>query len=120
MENKSRREFLVLAAVTGASAVVFAACGKSDSNNGGGTPQTQGVCTDGAGTAYTNVSHPHTTITMTGAQITAAAPGIYTLLGGSHDHSFEFFAADFVSLKNGDAIQKQDLEGHGHTIEVAC
>jgi hypothetical protein len=64
--------------------------------------------------------HAHTTIPLTPAEVAAGVPGLYTLLTGSHDHTFQFTAADFIDLQQGGTVVKRDLQGDGHIINVLC
>jgi len=59
-------------------------------------------------------------INLDGGDITAAVPGNYTLLGGDHSHTFNLLSADFDTLMAGGTVTKNDLQGHGHSIEITC
>lgn len=74
----------------------------------------------GCGVSYTNPGHAHTVVNLTAAEKTAGAAGTYTLMGGSHIHTFTLTAEDFTTLKAGTAITKPDLEGDGHIIKITC
>lgn len=79
-----------------------------------------GNCSDGVTTTYTNPTHAHTTIDLTAAELTRAAPGAYVLLTGSHQHTFVLSAADFAALSSGSPVTKVDTEGDGHIIGLRC
>lgn len=83
-------------------------------------PPLTGTCSSGTEAVYTNPGHPHSGLTLTGAQIFAAVPGSYTLLSGGHTHTFALDASDFATLRAGGTIFKTDQEGHGHTISLTC
>lgn len=126
---KSRRHFtknslsLILASSIAGS--LLSACGGSDGYGGGGsTPPkdtTTGTnsCDDGANAIYINPGHNHSAINLTTQQL-QDREGNYVLMGGSHPHSFTLLAGDFDSLANGQSIQKTDLEGHGHILQITC
>ncbi len=121
-----RREFLLLA-LTAASGILISACagggGRSDVEAKAAPGGGHGDCSGGAATTYMNPGHPHTTVNLTVAQVLAAVPGDYTLLAGSHSHSFTLTAADFVTLRAGQVIQNRvESDGleHGHEIDIVC
>lgn len=123
MKNVNRRAFLV--GMGGMSIVVaLSACGGSnhspspsgDSGGQGGNDE----CGDGTSALYANPGHAHTTIGLTAQELSNAQPGVYTLMGGSHDHTFNLTAQDFADIINGGAVLKNDLEGHGHLLQLKC
>lgn len=122
MKNLNRRSFLVLGSLTIGS-LVITGCSAPESSvpQGLNAPNTTpGSCSAGSSALYSNPGHAHTTMSLTAMEIANAAPGNYTLMGGSHPHSFNITAANFNSLKSGSAITKMDLEGHGHVLTITC
>jgi hypothetical protein len=122
MKNQSRRQFLVYLGAAGLGLGVLTACGGTSAYGGGSNngQHGDGRCDNGAGIQYTNPGHAHVALNFTAAEVDGAAPGIYALLGGSHTHTFDIQAADFATIKGGGAVQKTDLEGHGHIISISC
>ena len=127
---KNRRHFtknslsLILASTIVGPLV--SACGGSNGYGGGGSTPPKDTtagntsCDDGANAIYINPGHSHSTINLTAQQLLDRAEGNYVLMGGSHSHSFTLLAADFASLASGQSIQKIDLEGHGHILQITC
>jgi hypothetical protein len=116
-----RNSFLVVP-VAFVGAQLLTACG---SNSGTDTPASPGsgvgVCPNGGGVTYTNVTHAHTTVALTQAQVISGTAGVYTLLAGSHTHTFNISAGDFTALQAGTTVTgKTDIEGHGHLINIVC
>lgn len=130
-----RREFIFRClniAAMGISLRVLTACSGSgygssygtdrQGSTGGGGSGT-GICPNGTNVVYVNPGHAHTTVKLSQAQVQAAVPGNYTLLGGGHSHTFNLTAADFVNLKAGKTVSnvpESDGSGHGHLINVVC
>lgn len=127
---KSRRQFtknsLTLILASAAIMPLISACGGSDGYGGGGSTPPKDTttdttsCDDGANAIYINPGHSHSTINLTAQQLLDRTEGNYVLMGGSHPHSFTLLAADFDSLANGQSLQKTDLEGHGHILQITC
>lgn len=122
MESKSlkRRDFLLKAALGGGALLLANCSGVEPAAEDGG--DADGDCSNGAQTTYTNVSHVHTELTLTAGDITAAVAGDYVLLGGTHTHTFNLTAGDFVTLQGGGTLTKSESDGsgHGHTITITC
>lgn len=78
------------------------------------------VCADTAAIIYLNPGHIHTTVNLTQEEINSAVVQDYFLLKGSHAHSFSLTEEDFMSIRQGQVIQKEDNEGHGHMISIMC
>lgn len=126
MKNRtlqSRREFLSQAGLIGLG-VLISACGGGHSQS---PPSEQpksadasDTCEEGPMTTYTNPGHRHTEIRLSLEELMNATPGVYMLLGGGHNHSFTLGTEDFMSIKNGSFVEKEDMEGHGHRIMIAC
>lgn len=118
-----RREFILKSAGLLGASLVLARCGGGDSGNNSPSPTTptpNPSCSNGGGITYKNPGHGHTTINLTVAEINNAVPGNYTLMGGSHSHSFNLTATDFANLKNAQIVSKTDNEGDGHIIDIVC
>ncbi|MBY0384834.1 hypothetical protein K2X05_06710 [bacterium] len=124
---KSRRHFtknslsLILASTV--VAPLLSACGGgSDSSPAPAKDTTNGTnsCDDGANSVYINPGHNHSAVNLTAQQLLDRIEGNYILMGGSHSHNFTLLAADFDSLLNGQSLQKTDLEGHGHILQITC
>jgi hypothetical protein len=135
-----RREFLLQLA-TGSVLVgltTLSTWGCSDSGESGGSGSCGGLygppcsppsgggdgdCSNDADVDYTNVTHAHTEIQLTGAQIAAAAPGAYLLLGAAvvdpHTHTFDLSAQDFLDLQAGMTVTRSEPV-HGHIIDITC
>ena len=106
------------------------ACGSSSGAYGdsspGATPAPSGgggTCAGGANTTYVNPGHAHSTVSLTKAQVMAAVPGDYTLLSGSHSHTFNMTAVDFTTLQAGMSVtSKPESDGfnHGHLVTIVC
>lgn len=99
-------------------APMLIACGDSPGSAAGGG--SDGSCSTGAAVTYTNPGHGHTEVNLTATEVTNATPGVYTLLGGGHTHTFNLSAANFVTLQGGGTVTVTDIEGHGHSIDITC
>ena len=122
MNRRNFSKALVTLPVAWASAQLLTACG-SNGYGGSDTPSTPGtgVCPNGGGVTYTNVTHAHTTVALTQTQVIAGTAGVYLLLSGSHTHTFNISAGDFTALQAGSTVTgKTDIEGHGHLINIVC
>lgn len=122
-----RRDFLLSVVVLVAGSAALTACGGSNSGYGGGGGNVppggtgQGVCPNGGGVTYTNPGHAHTTLGMSQAQVIAGVEGVYTLLGGSHTHTFNLTAEHFAALQTKQTVTGlTDIEGHGHLVDIVC
>lgn len=129
MKALDRRKFLEGLFFTAAGTAILTACAGGGSayggsnnptNQGGQKKISDGDCGTGAVTTYTNVTHAHTTLQFTPQQLASAGVGTYTLLSGSHVHTFDFTAADFAALEAKQTVTKIDNEGHGHVITITC
>ena len=98
--------------------LAVARCGSSSSSTP--APTGTGNCNNGGSVTYSNPGHAHTTVALTAAQLTAAVAGNYTLLTGSHSHTFTLSGADFATIAALSSVSKTDLEGDGHTITIIC
>lgn len=121
IQRTNRRAFLANSIAAGIGLMAIAACSGNAQPSGATSPAQGNLdCEDGLTTSYLNPGHNHGTVILTAEQLEQAVPGNYVLLDGSHSHNFQLAAEDFVALGSGQAIQKEDLEGHGHIIEVSC
>jgi len=118
----TRKEFLrsVVGAGVGALGVAaIAGCGGDD--GGGGSVDAPAVaCTTPASAIGTNHGH---TITVTLADVNAAADKTYDITGSSpHAHSVMVTAAQFTQIKNGQTLNITSSSGGGHThvVTVMC
>lgn len=137
--KETRRQFLTKMGSVGIGLLV-AACAKESTStsapSGDNTNQTPdaadrsgsgnnngndaNICGQSIRTIYINPGHHHSTIQLSIEEATDAVSGDYILLGGSHSHAFRLTADDFLALQSGQSLQKEDLEEHGHIIEIKC
>lgn len=128
--NPTRRLFLgkSLSLVFGVAVInsVFSTGCKGSDGYGGDSaipvdanPQSGDCSAGGRNVTYQNPGHSHSAINLPKEMVEAAAPGFYELLAGSHTHDFELTAADFIKLKNGETINKQEAD-HGHIVAISC
>ena len=130
-----RRNFLQTLAMLSFTTTILPACGSGSSANGGyggsgngaqsggGGGSGTGICANGSRVTYVNPGHSHTTVALSQAQVIAGVAGSYTLLGGSHDHTFTLTNADFKALQAGEAVRglaESDGFGHGHIVDIVC
>lgn len=120
---KSRRRFLSQASLVGFG-VLISACGGGQSQSSP-IEQPKGqqageTCDETPETIYINPGHLHTEIRLSVEELMSANPGVYILLSGSHNHSFTLGSEDFISIQNGNSIEKEDMEGHEHRIRIVC
>ena len=120
---RSRRQFLSQTGLVGLG-VLISACGGGHSQS---PPSEQpksadasDTCEEAPMTTYTNPGHHHAEIRLSLEELINATPGVYVLLGGSHNHSFTLDSEDFTLIKNGNFIEKEDMESHGHRIMIVC
>ncbi|MBK9040358.1 MAG: hypothetical protein IPL83_14565 [Bdellovibrionales bacterium] len=120
---RSRRQFLSQAGLIGLG-VLISACGgghsQSPPREQPKSAEVKETCAEAPMTAYTNPGHFHTEISLSLEELMNATPGVYVLLGGSHNHSFNLESEDFVAIERGDLVEKEDLEDHGHRIRIVC
>ena len=120
---RSRRQFLSQSGLLGLG-VLISACGGDHSQSPPiehpKNTETGEACEQAPMTTYTNPGHRHTEIRLSFEELINATPGIYVLLGGSHNHSFTLDSEDFASIRNGNFVVKEDMEGHGHKIMIVC
>jgi len=118
----TRKEFLrtlVGAGVGAAGVAAIAGCGGDD---GGGTPDAAVALTCASPAATIGGNHGHT-LSVSMADVTAAADKTYNIMGTSlHDHTVMVTAAQFAQLKTGTTltITSGSGGGHTHTITVMC
>ncbi len=120
---RSRRQFLSQAGLIGLG-VLISACGgghsQSPPREQPKSAEVKETCAEAPMTAYTNPGHFHTEVHLSPEELMNANPGIYILLGGSHSHSFSLGTEDFIAIQNGDLVEREDMEGHGHRIMIVC
>ncbi len=126
-----RREFIkkslfTVFAFLGFSAVLAEpGCSKSKSSDKTTTepdPDTSDLtCPSGGGITYVNITHAHTTATLGAQDIEDGVAGTFTLLTGSHSHTYDLTVQDFTDIKNGLTVTKiGDNQGHNHNVEIVC
>ena len=117
----TRKEFLrtlVGAGVGAAGVVAIAGCG----DDGGAATPDAAPLTCGSPAAVIGGNHGHV-LTVSMADVNAAAAKTYNIMGGSlHDHTVMVTAAQFASLKTGTTLSiTSSSDGtHTHTITVMC
>lgn len=120
---RSRRQFLSQAGLVGLG-VFISACGGGHSQSPPieqpKNTESSEACEQAPMTTYINPGHRHTEIRLSLEELVNATPGVYVLLGGSHNHSFTLDSEDFMSIKNGSFVEKEDMEGHGHKVMIVC
>ncbi len=123
----NRRVFLArvlgLFVVYPATVAVVSACGGKSNSGGSSGEKSDGDCSTGAPTNYTNQSHFHREVTLSAAEIDAAVPKEYTLLRpGDHSHTVTLTAQDFVKLQAGMLLPlvSNSTNAHTHTLEIRC
>lgn len=123
MRLQSRRQFLSQASLVGFG-LLLSSCGGGHSQSPPSeqpkNTQSSELCEEAPMTTYINPGHRHTEIRLSLEELMNATPGVYILLGGSHNHSFSFGVEDFISIQNGNSVEKEDMEGHGHKIIIVC
>lgn len=82
-------------------------------------PAQTAMCTGDGAVTYTNPGHAHTTSALTMAEIDAAVPGDYNLMGGGHSHMVTVTAQNFADLQAGIALTLVS-DTHGHTVSIQC
>lgn len=124
----SRKQFLHTLAAGGAAALgapLLASLGACDSDDGGGEPDGNpggANCVANGSTATIGGNHGHM-MTVTKADIAAAADKTYAIMGtAGHPHSVTITAAQFATLAANTSIQVTSSSdaGHTHSVSVAC
>ncbi len=109
-----RREFTlgaVLAMLAGAT-ITISGCGGDDPPS---SPSTPAPSADKAGQISANHGH---NVTISGAQLTAGASVMLTLMGGGHTHTVTLDATEVVQIRNNQRVSKTSSTDSGHTHTV--
>jgi len=123
----NRRNFLRFAGVL-LPGLALVGCGKSSDGPAieaapeptpNDPPAADLMCTGDGAVTYTNPGHAHTTSALTMAEIDAAVPGDYNLMGGGHSHMVTVTAQNFTDLQNGMALNLVS-DSHGHMVTIQC
>jgi hypothetical protein len=133
----SRKDFLKAGAAIATSAIALQACGDDDestatgptstSTGGSSSSSTSGMggstgCTTCATpNATIGTNHGHT-ITVTVAEVMAAAAVTYDIMGTSvHTHMVTVTAADFTTLQTCGSVMVTSTDSmHTHVVTVTC
>ncbi len=118
--SMSRKQFLrtiVGAGIGVAGVATLAACGGDD--GGPADAPAGGSCTTPTATIGSNHGH---TLTVTKAEVTAAAAKSYDIMGtATHTHSVMVSAANFATLATGGTVTiTSSSSGHTHDVVVMC
>lgn len=115
----TRKQFLQTVGVGVGAVGVAAIAGCGDDGGGTTIDAAPNVCTSPSTSIGSNHGH---TISVTLADVEAAANKTYDVSGGGHTHSLTITAQQFGQIKDGRTlnITSTSANGHSHIVTVMC
>lgn len=115
----TRKEFLQAGVATLLTASV-AACDSDDSGDDENAEESGGGdCTSPTANIATNHGH---SVSISAADVNAAAAKDYTLTGGGHEHTISLSADQMTMIAAGENVMvtSSSTNGHTHGVTVSC